>query len=83
MSVTLKLHFGAFNALRKDPAVVAELQRRARAIAEAAGEGVEVEDPYLGRSRARVTVRTATNAARRAEAKDRALSSALDAGRAS
>ena len=82
MSTRLVLNRAGFNAMRKDPAVVAELQRRARAIADAAGEGVEVEDPYLGRSRARVTVRTATNAARRAEATDRALSSALDAGRA-
>ena len=58
----------------------ADLQARARRIAAAAGEGMEV-DYAVGARRARASVRTASFAAMRAEAKNRALSRALDAGR--
>ena len=60
--------------------VAADLQSRARRIAAAAGEGMEV-DYAVGARRARASVRTASVPARRAEAKNRALSRALDAGR--
>lgn len=66
--------------LLKSPAVKADLERRAQAIATAAGDGMEV-DSEVGPNRARASVRTATYAARRAEAKDRALTKALGAGR--
>ena len=60
--------------------VAEDLKDRASRIAAAAGEGMEV-DYAVGRSRARASVRTATFPARKAEAKTRALSRALDAGR--
>lgn len=67
--------------LLKDPGVAADLERRARNIAAAAGPGMEVEPPFEGARRVRVTVRTGTYAAREAEAKNRALTRAIDAGR--
>lgn len=78
--VRLKFHYPAFNAVRNDPAVVAEITRRAEAIAAAAGEGHEVT-VRTGGARARASVRTATHEARRSEAVDKTLTSALDAGR--
>lgn len=66
--------------LRKLPEVKADLERRAQRIAAAAGPGMET-DSDVGRTRARASVRTTTNAARRAEATDRALTRAIDAGR--
>ena len=66
--------------LKGDGGVAEDLKDRAARIAAAAGEGMET-DYAVGRNRARASVRTATFAAMRAEAKDRALSRALDAGR--
>jgi len=60
--------------------VLSDLERRANAIAAAAGEGMEV-DSEVGRNRARASVRTATREAVLAEAQQRALTRALDAGR--
>lgn len=60
--------------------VLSDLERRANAIAAAAGEGMEV-DSEIGRNRARASVRTATREAVLAEAQQRALTRALDAGR--
>lgn len=60
--------------------VRADLRRRAEAIAAAAGEGMEA-DSRIGATRARASVVTATPEAMRAEAEDRALTSAIDAGR--
>ncbi|MFF2621243.1 hypothetical protein [Oerskovia jenensis] len=63
-----------------DPKVRADLERRAGNIAAAAGPGMEVDSQtYSGRARA--SVRTTTARARRAEARDRALTRSLDAGR--
>lgn len=74
------VHNEGVTALLKDPKVAADLMRRGRSIASAAGEGfVVVADPTA--RRARVVVITATFAARLAEARDRRLSRALDAGR--
>lgn len=70
---------GAREILRS-PKVLAEMERRARAIAQAAGPGFEVE-ARLGANRARASVRAATFEARRAEAENRSLSRALEAGR--
>lgn len=66
--------------LLRSPEVRADLEARARRIAAAAGPGMEV-DVEVGAKRARASVRTATYEAMRAEATDRALSRALDAGR--
>ena len=60
--------------------VRADMERRARNIAAAAGEGFEA-DAYVGRNRARGDVFTATVEAMRAEAEDMALTRAIDAGR--
>lgn len=61
-------------------ASVPVLEEIANKIAGAAGPGHEVQT-FVGRSRARVTVRTETDAARLAEAVDRNLTRAVDAGR--
>ena len=74
------LNQAAFRELRRSPEVVADLTARGRRIAAAAGAGFEMQT-WLGRNRGRVTVRTATSAARAAEARDHALLGALDAGR--
>lgn len=60
--------------------VAADLERRGESIADAAGEGMEV-DAETSRNRYRVSVRTATPEAARAEAETRDLTRALDAGR--
>lgn len=80
MSVVVKLNRAGAAELLRSPEVAADLARRARTIAAAAGEGMEVQS-FTGRARVRATVRTGTMAARRAEAEHRVLSSAIDAGR--
>lgn len=80
MAVKFKLNSDGVRALLKSPGVLADLERRGRAIAAAAGEGVEVES-VIGPNRAHVTVRTATTEARISEATDRTLTRAIDAGR--
>jgi len=79
-TVRVELNSDGIRALLRSEAVRADLERRARAIAEAAGEGFEVES-QVGSNRARASVRTATAEAREAEATDRALTRAIDAGR--
>ena len=69
-------------ALLKSAGVLADLQRRGDAIAEAAGGAPDfVANGSVRRNRAHVSVVTATFEGRRAEATDRKLSRALDAGR--
>lgn len=70
---------GVGELLRSDE-VRADLQRRAEAIAAAAGEGYEVQ-VYRGRTRYRAEVRTGTEVARRDNAEDHSLMRAIDAGR--
>jgi tRNA A37 threonylcarbamoyltransferase TsaD len=67
-------------ALLKSAKVQAELKARADRIAAAAGEGM-VASVRVGRNRARASVITATQKARENEARNRALTRALDAGR--
>lgn len=69
-----------FRALLQSGEVAADLEARGSAIAAAAGPGHEVET-YVGKTRVRVTVRTETREAMLAEAQDRTLTNALDAGR--
>lgn len=80
VSVDFKWDAAAFRALLQSEEVAAELEVRAQAIAATAGPGHEVET-YVGRNRVRVTVRTETREAMLAEAQDRTLTNALDAGR--
>lgn len=78
----LEIQPEGFNEIRKSAAIQAELHRRAEAIAAAAGgepdfEVVDSPSP----TRARVIVLTATPDGMRAEATDRVLTRAFDAGR--
>jgi hypothetical protein len=76
----VKVNKKGVGELLKGKEVQADLERRGRQIAAAAGPGHEVQT-YVGKNRARVTVRTATHAARLAEARTRSLTRAFDAGR--
>jgi len=72
------------DALLKSAEVQDDLRRRAQNIADAAGEyqGDHFEvDVRVGRTRARASVRTASYEAMLAEARDKVLTRALDAGR--
>lgn len=73
----------AYEALLKDPAVLADLQRRAEAIAEAANaEGLHVVRFEVGKNRARAAVITGDVKAMLAEANHQNLTRAIAAGRA-
>lgn len=76
----IKLNTKGIGELLKSPEIQADLLRRARNIARAAGPGMEAS-VRVGPSRARASVITATDGAREREARDRALTRALDAGR--
>lgn len=78
----IKFHYEGFNELRKSPEIAGDLHRRGEAIAQAAGGGedfVVIDAPSS--SRARAIVATATVDGMLAEARDRSLTRALDAGR--
>lgn len=78
----LQIHPEGFNEARKDPRVQGDLDRRAEAIAAAAGGGEDfVAHSSPTSTRARSVVITATVDGMLAEATDRALTRALDAGR--
>jgi hypothetical protein len=66
-----------FDELRKSPGVVKALEAKAAELAAAAGPGYEAEPVYMGRKRARVSVRAATAAARAREAREHRLIQAL------
>lgn len=66
--------------LLRSPAVMAECKRRADNIARAAGPGFRTAAEQ-GTGRARAVVWAGTYEARKAEANDRALTRAIDAGR--
>ena len=70
---------GIQDILRSSP-VQSFLKAKADRIAAAAGKGMRASS-YVGRTRARASVITATGGARRAEATDRSLTKAIDAGR--
>lgn len=78
--VEVKLTAHGPRELRQSAKVQADLLRRARLIAAAAGPGM-VATVRVGRTRARASVVTADFAARRAEATGRVLTRAIDAGR--
>jgi hypothetical protein len=80
MASNVKLNHRNMAALLRSAPVEAELKRRADRIAAAAGPGMEASSGQ-GRTRARASVVTVTNQARAAEARTRALTRALDAGR--
>lgn len=76
----VKFHYKGFNAVRRDPKVVADLNRRAQAIAAAAGPGFIVKSGS-NPSRAWASVAPDTTEAKRAEAEHKALTRAIDAGK--
>lgn len=78
--VRIEVNSAGIQALLKSDEVQAFLKAKADRIAAAAGEGMEAT-ARIGRTRARASVVTATSAARKAEAVDRALTKAIDAGR--
>lgn len=80
MAIRLELNRRSMRALLRSPEVRRDLERRARAIAQAAGPGFEA-DSEVGTNRARATARTATIEARVEEATRRSLTRAVDAGR--
>lgn len=80
MSTRIKLNSKAVRDLLRSADMVADLDERARRIANAAGDGFKSE-ARAGRSRALASVWTAGREAREAEARNRALTRAIDAGR--
>ena len=81
MGARVVLNGAGFVALLQGPEIRADLQARAKRIAAAAGPGMVADTVRLSSKRSRVTVRTGTLAAKHAEAKDRTLTQAIDAGR--
>lgn len=79
-SVRIKLNSQGAREILSSGSVSDDLTSRAQSIAAAAGPGMEVTTTR-NRDRAVVFVKTATTEARRAEAEDRALTRAIDAGR--
>lgn len=85
--VTVKLNKAGFAALRNSPEVMADLNRRATRIANAAGEGFAARLDQRGsssmssRPRARASVGTTDAKSIRKNAKENTLMRALDAGR--
>jgi hypothetical protein len=67
--------------LRNSQEVVADLERRAQRIANAAGPGMETRPSETGGRRARVAVITGTFEARLEQSRSRTLEGALGAGR--
>lgn len=77
---TVKLDRKAVRELLQSKEVLDDLERRADNIREAAGDGFEW-DSEIGPTRARAAVYTADLQGMRAEATERALTKAIDAGR--
>lgn len=74
-------HRNGFRGLRTAPGVRADIRRRAEAVAEAAGPGVEVLPEQEPWSRARALVGPVTVEAARRTAEGNDLLRALEAGR--
>lgn len=76
----IKWNVKAFRELRLDPGVMDDLERRADAIADAAGPGYEAST-FEGRNRGRASVITGDWKARIDNARNQTLLRNLDAGR--
>lgn len=79
--IRIEINEAVAQDLLKSAEVRADLLRRGHAIAAAAGAGSYDVTPSMTPTRARVSVGTADYAARKAEATQRSLTRALDAGR--
>lgn len=80
VDLKIKMNPSGSQAVLRSPGVIADLERRAANIADAAGPGHSV-DSQDGPHRSRAAVITRTEEAKAAEAKDRNLTRAFDAGR--
>ncbi len=80
MSVRLEFNAEAFAQIRKAPGVLADVRRRAEAVATRAGDGYEAEAD-LESNRASAAAFTNTAEARAENARNHTLINALDAGR--
>jgi len=78
--IRIELNRDGVRQLLQSPEVLGDLKRRAQRIAVVAGPGFEVRAGN-GPNRARASVGTTDHASRRAEAENRALTRAIDAGR--
>ena len=76
----IKWKIAGFQELRRAPGVEADIRARAGRVAATAGAGFEA-NVSSGRSRVRASVVTATDKAKRANAKSNRLLNSLDAGR--
>ncbi|MDI3330132.1 MAG: hypothetical protein QJR09_05265 [Micrococcus sp.] len=76
----IQFNYKGFDAVRRSDGVKADLERRGRRIADAAGEGFETKST-LNPGRAGVLVYADTYEAMEAEATDKALTRAINAGR--
>lgn len=76
----IEVNSAGIRSILQSPEVQSMLREKAERIAAAAGDGMEASST-IGATRARASVVTATKEAREAEANDRALTSAIDAGR--
>lgn len=81
MTVKITINRKGIGQLLKSPEAVNELRRRARNVAAAAGPGQWNVRAEYDNKRARAAVVTGDLEARRNEAKTRALTRAIDAGR--
>lgn len=80
--VDVKWRLAGFREARTSPKVLAELVKRAERIAAASGDGFEVDSQITGgRGRARASVRTATRAAVKKNAREQTLLRNLDRGK--
>lgn len=79
-SIRVEINRAGVEALLKSKEVQDDLLRRAEAIAAAAGPGMEAS-VRVGKTRARASVRTADLESILEEARHKALTNAIDAGR--
>jgi len=80
--VRIEMNGAGIRALLKSPGVAADIEARTNAVAAAAGGGEDfLPSVYVGKTRVRGSVITATQNGRQLEATDLALTRAIDAGR--
>lgn len=79
MSLKFVLNHAGVRELLRSKMVLADMKRRAERIAAVAGPGHEVET-FVGRNRARATVRTVTDEAKIAQEAHQNLTHAIRAG---
>lgn len=79
--IKLVVNSAGIRDLLRSKEVAADLRRRAERIRDQAGADDHEVQVFIGRNRARATVRTSTYEGRQDEAIHRQLSRALDAGR--